>query len=115
MNAIASRSCVTAAASRGRARSVANGLWSCDKEIQEPGAIPTLLPHVLMVERGISLLEAVTVTGNLCDGLIKAFETKAAAIESTAPVQMGWLDVLRAWVRGNLEWPTRCRRYHMER
>ncbi|TVZ75848.1 hypothetical protein FB157_1499 [Streptomyces sp. BK340] len=89
---------------------VANDLWSYHKEIQEPGAIPTLLPHVLMVERDISLPEAVTATANLCDDLIRAFENKAGTIEPTAPVQvqvqvqvLRYLDVLRAWVRGNLE------------
>ncbi|MFD9010384.1 hypothetical protein [Streptomyces sp. NPDC059552] len=95
---------------------VANDLWSYDKEVQEPGAIPTLLPHVLMAERAISLPEAVTATASLCDDLIRAFETKAATIEPTAPVQIRrYLDVLRAWVRGNLEWSARCRRYHLER
>ncbi|WP_316764160.1 terpene synthase family protein [Streptomyces herbicida] len=93
----------------------ANDLWSYHKEFQEPGAIPTLLPHVLMAERDISLPEAVTATANLCDDLIRAFQNKASTIEPTAPVQiLRYLDVLRAWVRGNLEWSAHCHRYHLE-
>ncbi|MFJ7269131.1 hypothetical protein ACIQV3_21235 [Streptomyces sp. NPDC099050] len=92
---------------------IANDLWSYTKETREPGPVPTLLPHVLMAERRISLPEAVTETARLCDNLIAAFETGASRLEPTAPPQIvRHLDVLRTWIRGNLEWSAHCRRYH---
>ena len=94
---------------------IANDLWSYTKETVEPGPVPTLLPHVLMAERGISLPEAVAATARLCDDLITAFETGADRIEPTAQPQVArHLDVLRAWIRGNLEWSAHCRRYHRD-
>ncbi|MGW2555067.1 terpene synthase family protein [Streptomyces sp. NPDC001635] len=92
---------------------IANDLWSYAKETASPERVPTLLPHVLMTERGVGLTEAVAATGALCDELMSEFEAACHVIEEAhLPGAIGYMNVLRAWVRGNLEWSARCRRYH---
>ncbi|MFB6537597.1 hypothetical protein ACIQCG_41250 [Streptomyces noursei] len=91
---------------------IANDLWSYTKETQVSGQVPTLLPHVLMNEHGIDLEAAVTATAQLCNELIAEFEAGCHRVRpSASPQVLRYLDVLRAWIRGNLQWSATCRRY----
>ncbi|WP_405901878.1 hypothetical protein OG696_00480 [Streptomyces sp. NBC_00656] len=92
---------------------IANDLWSYTKETRPTADIPTLMPHILIAEQGKTLNQAVAATADLCDELIATFEATARELEPTAPLQsLRYIEVLRAWIRGNLEWSRNCRRYN---
>lgn len=91
---------------------LANDLFSGAKEAQLE-TMPLRLPLVLMHERGIEADQAERLSVGICDAVMREFLERQARAEVGASAQLrGYFEVLRGWMRGNIDWSSFCGRYN---
>lgn len=96
------------------ATSIVNDLYSCSKEsVAEIGNFN--LPQLLTAERGCSHKEAVALSAEMHDALMREYEHTERELLQNATVELTrYLGGLRAWMAGNLEWHRTSGRYRVE-
>lgn len=92
-----------------------NDIFSLSREVAHGETIN--LVFVLQNEYGLSLQEAVDHAAEMHNAEVRAFEIMEAQLPAcgmtiTADVQR-YIDGLRAWMQGNLDWSLTCGRYNL--
>lgn len=95
--------------------SFANDIFSLSKETEDGESMNLVL--VLQHQYGLTLQEAINRAAIIHDEQVQAFETLAeqlplCGIQMDVPLQQ-YLDGLRAWMRGNIDWSLTCGRYNV--
>jgi hypothetical protein len=89
----------------------ANDVRSCAKEVAR-SPHPRNLPVVMADEYGWPLPEAMRRAATRVSALIEDFADLRARVMAWAPLELaGYVRGLEAWIRGNLDWSARTKRY----
>ncbi|MGH8567034.1 MAG: terpene synthase family protein [Gammaproteobacteria bacterium] len=77
--------------------------------------VPMNFPAILAREQGLSLAEAFVRVGELADTDTRSFIDLADRLLATnpGPSVEGYINGLKAWIRGNLDWSLTTGRYHV--
>ncbi|MCK3826345.1 family 2 encapsulin nanocompartment cargo protein terpene cyclase [Pseudomonas sp. W2Aug9] len=90
-----------------------NDLYSASKE-QEPGIGDFNLPLLLANEQGCSLQQALWLTADLHNTLIRRYEAKERRLlKQASPTLKRFLGGVKAWLGGNYEWHRHSGRYQV--
>jgi hypothetical protein len=90
----------------------ANDILSYPKEVARSRSVHSL-PPILSAQYGIDMPEALHRAGQMHDHAVRQYlEQEAAARAHAGPQLHRYLDDLRFWMTGNLDWSLETRRYN---
>lgn len=92
---------------------IVNDLFSTAKE-QQPDLSDFDLPSLLVHEQGHSFQDALALSADIHNALMRRYETKERqALEGASPSLQRFLGGVKAWLAGNYEWHRHSARYQV--